>query len=148
MLKLNDIFFYEKWIVRIHVFIQVCHYVYTLYDYVNTLQINVRYWNKSTSNTQSNQLVVTFVKIQTREENSHLIVLFWGVLCFFKKSNNVWVLNTIQITWNFVNDKNKVFLCQRFIHRTWSIKSVWGLIRWFAEFCNFETGFEQKFVLD
>lgn len=79
-------------------FIQVCCYVYTLYDYVNTLQVNVRYWNKSTSNTQSNQLVVTFVKIQTREENSHLIVLFWSVLCFFFKSNNVWVLNTIQIT--------------------------------------------------
>lgn len=79
-------------------FIQVCCYVYTLYDYVNTLQVNVRYWNKSTSNTQSNQLVVTFVKIQTREENSHLIVLFWSVLCFFLKSNNVWVLNTIQIT--------------------------------------------------
>lgn len=68
-------------------FIQVCRYVYTLYDYVNTLQVNVRYWNKSTgtSNTQSNQLVVTFVKIQTREENSHLIVLFWGVLWVFKK---------------------------------------------------------------
>lgn len=66
----------------------MCLYKYvamynTLYDYVNTLQVNVRYWNKSTSNTQSNQLVVTFVKIQTREENSHLIVLFWDVLCFF-----------------------------------------------------------------